>query len=287
MARVGKMAAETALLFVVSAALALAGNSLRTSKSVQLSKNYFETGADRVKQLLEQRTRAASSAAPKPGSATVAAATQEPNVPQGTPAEFGFAESPPKGSAKAPTDADQPSSDSGAGHEVSVTSQENPPADARPPTAPAGAAAPRTSAPVAPPRASAAAVKKIEHPYQEATFEDLVAMLNDPKFAQGLFVVVDARSVKEFADGHIRGAIQADHYELEDYVDVLTTRTLPADKVVVYCNGGDCEDSVFMCGDLLELGLAYEKIYLYAGGWEEWQARAASELTATGTGGGS
>ena len=44
-------------------------------------------------------------------------------------------------------------------------------------------------------------------------------------------------------------------------------------KVIVYCGGGDCEDSVFMCRELLEADVPYDAIHLYVGGWEEWTAK--------------
>ena len=115
--------------------------------------------------------------------------------------------------------------------------------------------------------------KKLDHDFKVATFEDMVDAFNDPAYEHGLFVFVDARNDEAFGQGHIPGAIQADHYQLEKYIDAVRERAVAADKVFVYCNGGECEDSIFMCGDLLEYGIAKDVLYLYEGGWKEWVAR--------------
>ena len=47
--------------------------------------------------------------------------------------------------------------------------------------------------------------------------------------------------------------------------------TRSAEKIVVYCSGGDCEDSLFACEDLLQAGVPFEKVFLYPGGMEEWR----------------
>jgi hypothetical protein len=39
---------------------------------------------------------------------------------------------------------------------------------------------------------------------------------------------------------------------------------------VVYCGGGQCEDSIFMCRELDSAGIPYAKLFLYEGGYHEW-----------------
>ena len=111
------------------------------------------------------------------------------------------------------------------------------------------------------------------YPYKEITFEEAVAIFDDPNTATGLNVFIDARDDDAYESGHIPGAIQADHYRLEEYIDRLLDFVQAAEKVVVYCNGGDCEDSMFLCSDLLDFDVSCDKIHLYPGGWEEWAAR--------------
>src|SRR2546428_640022 len=48
-----------------------------------------------------------------------------------------------------------------------------------------------------------------------------------------------------------------------------------AQQIIVYCNGGECEDSEFATVRLRdEMGVAREKLYIYAGGIKEWEQRS-------------
>ena len=73
--------------------------------------------------------------------------------------------------------------------------------------------------------------------------------------------------------GTCPGAYQLNHYLSEQFLPGLVPIALAAEKVVIYCNGGDCEDSLFAAVDLLDEGVPYESIYLYEGGMEEWRKR--------------
>jgi len=111
------------------------------------------------------------------------------------------------------------------------------------------------------------------HSFQTASFDVAVAIFESPDTADGLNVFIDARPASEFADGHIPGAIRCFPFEIEKCIDEVLQYTQAAYKVVVYCNGGDCEDSIFMCRELLEAGLAHDQIFLYEGGWKEWSEK--------------
>lgn len=120
---------------------------------------------------------------------------------------------------------------------------------------------------------TAAADDHPKHPYQEIDFEGVMAVLNDPNTASGLNVIVDARKDDLFEEGHIPGAILCNPHEIDLYLDTLRPAVSGAEKVIVYCGGGDCEDSVAMCRELLELNVPYEALQLYAGGWKDWTSR--------------
>lgn len=113
--------------------------------------------------------------------------------------------------------------------------------------------------------------KHPKHPYQEITHSEVLALLNDPNTATGLNVFVDARNDESYNEGHILGALQCDPYDIASYINKIMNHVLGAEKVVVYCGGGECEDSIFMCRELIELGVPTEAIYLFAGGWNEWK----------------
>ena len=117
------------------------------------------------------------------------------------------------------------------------------------------------------------AAKHLPHDYQEISFEEVVEVWEDPRTAQGLNIFVDARKADLFNEGHIPGAVHCDSYELEGSIDNVVARAGGVERVIVYCGGGDCEDSVFMCRELIEAGMPNETLFLYAGGWSEWTAK--------------
>lgn len=110
----------------------------------------------------------------------------------------------------------------------------------------------------------------LQHPYQEITYDEVFELLNDPNTAMGLNVFVDARNDEQYNEGHIPGALQCDPYNVGLYIDNIIDYVAGAEKVVVYCGGGECEDSIFMCRELIEMDVPMEAIYLFVGGWKEW-----------------
>jgi rhodanese-related sulfurtransferase len=122
------------------------------------------------------------------------------------------------------------------------------------------------------PTESAKTVAHLEHSFQSISFDEVAAVFEDPDTATGLNVFIDGRNEASYESGHLPGAIHADPYDIGPYVDELLAACSGAAKVIVYCNGGDCEDSIFMCRELVEAGVPYDIIYLYEGGWKEWEA---------------
>jgi len=109
--------------------------------------------------------------------------------------------------------------------------------------------------------------------YQRISTDEVADIVSDPNYDRYRFVIVDARSRAAYEAGHIEGAIRCYHYELDLCLDNLLAYALGAEKVIVYCNGGDCEDSKFMCQELVDQGVPWSTIYLYADGWQDWVAQ--------------
>ena len=118
--------------------------------------------------------------------------------------------------------------------------------------------------------------------FQTISFADVVDVFNDPDTELGLNVFIDARKAEPYKEGHIPGAIRCDPYEGGECVEELVEVAAVADRVIAYCNGGNCEDSIFICRDLLAAGLDCGIVYLFEGGWEEWK-RSGSVPLATGS----
>ena len=59
---------------------------------------------------------------------------------------------------------------------------------------------------------------------------------------------------------------------------------LSAQKVVVYCNGGACEDSELAAVMLRDAGIPAGNILVYSGGISEWTNGLPFEIGARGSG---
>jgi rhodanese-related sulfurtransferase len=101
-------------------------------------------------------------------------------------------------------------------------------------------------------------------------------ILGDPRYEQDLVVLVDGRADREYQAGHIPGARQIDHYRPAAYLAEALPVCQTAGQIVVYCNGGDCEDGIFTALTLSEAGIPKEKLFIYTGGMAEWAAAGLS-----------
>ncbi len=109
--------------------------------------------------------------------------------------------------------------------------------------------------------------------FQALSHEEVVKIWEDPKYRHQLYVIVDARNDHAYESGHIPGAVQCDYYRFEDFTAEVIPAVMGAEKVVVYCHGGDCEDSLLVCGKLIEYQIPWHCIFVYKEGWEDWVAR--------------
>lgn len=100
----------------------------------------------------------------------------------------------------------------------------------------------------------------------------VAAWYRDPRFAEGRIVFVDARDDRHFQAGHIPGAIQLDHYRLADHAAAVIAACQLAEQIVVYCTGGNCEDSELAAADLIDFGVPGGKVAVYVGGIDEWRS---------------
>ncbi|MGE3164925.1 MAG: rhodanese-like domain-containing protein [Planctomycetota bacterium] len=89
----------------------------------------------------------------------------------------------------------------------------------------------------------------------------------------GFAVFVDARSREHYDEGHIPGAYYLNHYQSQKLIEDIRPDLEAADVIVVYCGGGNCEDSILLAASLIsEYGFAHERVYVYLGGYSEWVA---------------
>jgi rhodanese-related sulfurtransferase len=112
-----------------------------------------------------------------------------------------------------------------------------------------------------------------DKPYIEIAFND-VKTLHDKN---ALFL--DARRTSVYEQGHIPGARTYSVWEsdIEDKVQKLfaerSDTAAQALPIVIYCSGGDCEDSHMLAQKLW--GIQFNNVYVYKDGFPDWQQHGA------------
>lgn len=121
-----------------------------------------------------------------------------------------------------------------------------------------------------------------DHGFYELTLTQAVRLFEDPATQTQGYLFIDARDDDAFDSGHIPGALQIDHYYLEQYLPDVLPAAFSAQMVIVYCNGDKCEDSILVCNDLLDEGVEGDNLLLFKGGWKEWTANDMPVETGSG-----
>lgn len=98
----------------------------------------------------------------------------------------------------------------------------------------------------------------------------VIELFHDPRVEQGLVVFVDAREDAHYQEGHVPGAYQFDYYHVENFLPTILPICQVAQEIVIYCNGGNCEDSELAAKFLSAAGIPKEKLLVYGGGMAEW-----------------
>jgi len=92
---------------------------------------------------------------------------------------------------------------------------------------------------------------------------------------------LDARRSKDFAQGHVAGARSFPVWESEvvrERVGELVAEGRdPSLPVVLYCSGGDCEDSHMLAQTLF--GAGFENLLVYRDGYPDWVKRGGAVRT--------
>ena len=107
---------------------------------------------------------------------------------------------------------------------------------------------------------------------QELKLSQVEILFHDPRSQDGRIIFVDARNQDDYQEGHIPGAYELDPYHPEKEMGTVLPICQAAEKVVVYCTGGDCEDSDTAALLLQDAGVPDQKLFVYGGGFTEWEA---------------
>jgi len=114
------------------------------------------------------------------------------------------------------------------------------------------------------------AVRLKEQGLQSVDGRQAAQLFHDPRFKQGTIAFIDARDEQHYREGHIPGACEFDPYYPEKYFATVLPVCQAAEQIVVYCNGGDCDDSESAAILLRDVGIATRKLFIYTGGIPEW-----------------
>ncbi len=86
-------------------------------------------------------------------------------------------------------------------------------------------------------------------------------------------VFIDARDDADYQKCHIPNAIQFDYYHPDNYMADVRDFAGDAEIVILYCNGGECEDSIQAARYLTEEiddPLPFDIVYVFEGGIQDW-----------------
>jgi rhodanese-related sulfurtransferase len=113
-----------------------------------------------------------------------------------------------------------------------------------------------------------------DKPYVEVTGNDAAWLV-----AHGV-LVVDARRTKDYEAGHVASAQNISPWEGDadaKITSVVNEGRDVAQPVLVYCSGGDCEDSHMLAERLF--GVGFNNLLVYKDGWPDWVKRGGKSAT--------
>ena len=81
-------------------------------------------------------------------------------------------------------------------------------------------------------------------------------------------IFVDARSEADYKTGHVLRALNLPFEDFEQYYPEVESFLSKDKNIIVYCDGTECETSLFLARLLKEKG--FDKLKIFFGGWTEW-----------------
>jgi rhodanese-related sulfurtransferase len=134
------------------------------------------------------------------------------------------------------------------------------------------ATVPGTAASGSVPAGDPAAARLQERGFQTLTGDDMLALFRDPGRALERVIFIDARADEHYQGGHIPGAFQLDPFRAEVHLGGVVAVCRTAEKIAVYCTGGECEDSERAVALLVQAGVPRERLFVSPGGMAAWSA---------------
>jgi rhodanese-related sulfurtransferase len=154
------------------------------------------------------------------------------------------------------------------------------PAPGAPPRAGEPGARPAAAPPApAAPRVPAADLLSRFPPHKDKPWVEVSG--DDVAFLHGAgALVLDARRTPVYEEGHVAGARSISVWEsdVDERVTALVNEGRDtAQPIVIYCSGGDCEDSHMLAQKLF--GAGFENLLVYHDGFPDWKRRGGAIRT--------
>jgi rhodanese-related sulfurtransferase len=87
-------------------------------------------------------------------------------------------------------------------------------------------------------------------------------------FDSGEAVFIDARSIEEYKEGHIKGAESLPIMNFDEVIEDVIEKYTPATFIITYCSGRECEDSHELAQLLFDVG--FQNVSVYIDGFPTW-----------------
>lgn len=115
------------------------------------------------------------------------------------------------------------------------------------------------------------ALDTAQPPAEGAEIREITVNELQESSSSGGWIVIDARPEVFHRLGHVPGAISLPRETFETAYGKHRQVALAEKRkpIVIYCQGGECEDSHLVARALMQLGHTHVSILL--GGWEEWE----------------
>lgn len=119
-------------------------------------------------------------------------------------------------------------------------------------------------------RITAEAVKKLYPDIPESDVPIDVSLAKAKEFYdRGGLLVLDARDMDEYVDGHIKGALDAPYDDKVGDIQWLMDTAKDPRPILCYCNGGDCELSLDLGTEITRTG--HKRVLILTDGYPGWR----------------
>jgi rhodanese-related sulfurtransferase len=89
------------------------------------------------------------------------------------------------------------------------------------------------------------------------------------KYREGKALFADARSAKDYAAGHIKGAVNLPEQETDRWLNKIIMKEEADRLIITYCDGQHCPLAQRLAQKLYLAG--FENVYYLPDGWKRWQ----------------